>query len=59
MPRIQVALAIPDPGYQAGTGGGDQGWASKLKHGAKAVKEHPTVEPMTPLSPQKLNIAYR
>ena len=24
----------------------DQGWASKLKHGAKAAMEHSTVEPM-------------
>ena len=47
-----------------------QGWASKLKHRAKVVKEHSTVEPMPihstddhPPPPKKplilLNIAYR
>ena len=50
-----------------------QGWASKLKHRAKVVKEHSTVEPMSihstddppppPPPPKKslilLNIAYR
>ena len=28
-----------------------QGWASNLKHRAKAAKEHPTVEPMQPAPP--------